>query len=273
MRDPVKTVRDVLVRLAHHLDRVDVAGLESSLLLEHLKPVLVSGRYLIILDHLDALEDLPRLLAYLGQLPEPTRYLHCSRRTIKSQGVSWTFPLPELSFEDSERLIQHELRRMGRAASLSDEDMETIYAMVGGLPLALGWIAHQLRHDSLSRVLHDLHDARSDKAITLYTDIYHQSWLDLNANAQALLRSISHLLASDISLEASQMHSPLTEPQISGALEQLLDHSLLSIGGTLHMPTYICHQFTRTFCQTPLPARWAVEFTGQGQWPLDSAAR
>jgi hypothetical protein len=107
----------------------------------------------------------------------------------------------------------------------------------------------------------------------LYTDIYHQSWLDLNANAQALLRSISHLLASDISLEASQMHSPLTEPQISGALEQLLDHSLLSIGGTLHMPTYICHQFTRTFCQTPLPARWAVEFTGQGQWPLDSAAR
>jgi hypothetical protein len=254
----VRTSGDVIAHMARHLEMAELAGLGSETTLQRMAPLLLTGRYVIILDNLDTVPDAGRLLAQLARLVGPTRYLLTSRHTLGANPYVHVLTIPELSYEDSQALVRHELRVAGRDAPLSDPAMDTLYDTVGGLPLALWFVARQMGKFPLRRVLHDLVTVRGDKMENLLTFIYRKTWHRLDESAQHLLVASATHSSEGGDITWLRQSSSLSDGEFDRAVGQLLDHSLLQIRGSLQAPEYHYHPTTRIFADVNMAQRWCA---------------
>lgn len=205
---------------------------------------------LIVFDNLETLPDYRTLPPTLLKLANPSKFLVTSRHSLRMQPGVYNFTLTELSQADTRRFLQHELetRGLATAITISEDQLNTIYKVVGGHPLALKLVAGQMSVLSLPEVMGNLKRAQGKSIGELYTFIYWQAWHTLDELSQYVFLTMP--LAHDGTIEQLIHQTKLEQAQVSQALEQLANLSLVQVGGNLATRRYFLHPLTETFILT-----------------------
>jgi hypothetical protein len=263
LKDPARSVNDVVTRLAEQLGQLHLTGLSITDKLDRLRPLLREEPYLIVVDNLETLTDILELLPALQPLAGASKFLFTSRRTLRHFPYVHVLTVPRLSSADSEALIRSELERRGQVGDLPAAIMERVYELIGGLPLALKLAAAQIGHLPAKHILRGLERADRQTPQALYTHIYHRAWHQLSAPARDLLLSLLNVSPDGENVSWIRLASTLPASQFKIALAQLLDYSLLEIAQALPEPVYRLHRLTATFLQSEILLDWKNQATDE----------
>ena len=203
--------------------------------------------HLIVVDNLETVTDYQSLLPTLRQLANPSKFLLTSRFSLKANADVFCYSLSELPQADTLTLLRYEAEARGitSLAQATDAQLESIYAVVGGNPLALKLVLGQINFLPLSQVLESLRQARDPKADELYTYIYWQAWHMLTETSRQLFLTLP--IIPNGTFEELAAISELPPDDLAAALQQLIALSLVIIGGDLETRVYRLHRLTETF--------------------------
>jgi hypothetical protein len=204
--------------------------------------------YLVVVDNLETAVDYQSLLPLLQRLANPSKFLITSRYSLRTQGAGiHCQTLRGLSQADAAALLKYEAetREIPPLAQASPAQLESIYQVVGGNPLALKLVVGQLSVLPLAQVLDTLRQADSKTVEDLYTYIYWQAWELLSPAGRQTL--VAMPLAQEGSFEEVMEESELDAAQAGQALRELTGLSLVEVGGDLERPHYRIHRLTETF--------------------------
>ncbi|MCB0211089.1 MAG: hypothetical protein KDJ52_17250 [Anaerolineae bacterium] len=203
--------------------------------------------HLVVIDNLETVADYQTLLPLLRDLANPSIFLLTSRHSLQSQPDVYCCTLNELTPGDALDFMRHEATTRGLPllAQAAESELQRIYDIVGGNPLAIKLVVGQLSILPLSIVLDNLKQVRGKRADALYSFIYWQTWQLLKpVSRQALLVMP---LAQNPTLEQLLTLSQLDIADLSEAMEQLANLSLVQVGGNLEIRRYTIHRLTETF--------------------------
>jgi len=211
--------------------------------------------YLIIIDNLETVEDYQALLPTLQKLANPTKFLLTSRHSLRAYAGVSCLPLTELSQADSLALLKHEAetRQLAALANATPAQLKSIYRVVGGNPLALKLVVGQLYALPLAQVLENLKQAQGKRADQLYTYIYWQAWHTLTPTSRQTLLVMPLVQNGPMAQLAAA--SQLEIDDLTEAVQQLTDLSLLEISGGIEQRRYRIHRLTETFLLNEV-AKW-----------------
>lgn len=217
----------------------------------NLRQTLKAAPYLIVIDNLETLDDIVYLEGYLHDLADPSRFLLTSRIHPPGELSLTTHVLGELPEEAALALIQYQaqfdqLEELTNANSLF---ARRIYEVVGGHPLALKIVVGQLHALPLVEVLADLHDARLVSVEFMYQRIYERAWNVLSEESRQLLQMMPLAPGDGVPLEQMQAFSSLGSAQLRKAIPELVNRSLLIVGGTEQIRRYSIHRLTKMFVE------------------------
>ncbi len=256
--DPAYSLHDLVARLAQALGLDKSIGLPTAEKLNDLYALLNKRAYLIILDNLEAIADSELLIPELRRLAGPTRFVITSRASLRRFPYVQVCAVPELSQAHATALVAAELSRRDRAAVLSPTELQPIYDVIGGLPLALKLVAAQLGHLPLTSVLDNLRQAKRTPG-NLYTYIYQRTWELLDDAARGLLLDMLDISPDGEDADWLRGLSGLSLSDFENALARLLHYSLVEVTGRLVDPRYHLHRLTVTFLRTDLMQQWNAD--------------
>jgi transcriptional regulator with XRE-family HTH domain len=211
--------------------------------------------YLIVIDNLETVTDYKTLLPLLRKLANPSKFLLTSRHSLYADSDVFNLSLKELNRTDTLALLQYEaqVRGLPALAEASQTQLESIYQVAGGNPLALKLVIGQICILPLSQVLANLEQARGQKTDELYTYIYWQAWQTLDpAGRETLL--VMPLVQGGTWHQLAAL-SELDEDILNQAVEQLVTLSLVDVSGDLEQRRYHIHRLTETFLLNEV-AKW-----------------
>ena len=249
------TLEDIVARLAHQLGQTHLAGLSSSDKLKGLKKLVEQNRLLIVIDNLETVSDVENLVPELLKLTGPTKLVITSRKSLSKYPQVRTFPVPELSFENSRLLVISEIQRRGISLPLADETIQALYKVTGGIPLALKLATAQFGFRPVKEIIQELRMGEKN-AQNMYIYIYRQAWLLLDDTAKELL--LAMLLVSPDGDDRQWIcdMGGFSFGQFQDGLEQLKRLSLVEFSGTMEAPRYRIHRLTTTFLQSDILQGW-----------------
>ncbi len=205
---------------------------------------------LVVIDNLETVTDYRTLLPELRKWQNPSKFILTSRyRLMDEQGVS-SLTMPELSRAAAFELIRAEGKRTGAAGleTAHENDLDAIYQVVGGNPMALKLVVGQLRFHSLSRVLSRFSQNQSlQQSNDLFNYIYQEIWDNLPDQSKITLLALSQAGESGFTFDHLVEVANLPEDTIEQHLEQLILLSLVDPGGTLLEKRYRLHRLTDSF--------------------------
>jgi hypothetical protein len=213
--------------------------------------------HLVVIDNLETVADYEALLPLLRELADPSKFLLTSRHSLQAQPDVFCCNLAEINQADALAFIRYEAARRGLSllAQATETELQRIYEVVGGNPLALKLVVGQLSVLPLTTVLDNLKQARGKRAEALYNFIYWQAWQLLKPVSRQILLLMP--LAQDPTLEQLLSLSQLDLVEMTEALEQLVGLSLVQVGGNLETRRYTIHRLTETFLLTEA-IQWPV---------------
>jgi hypothetical protein len=254
-----QTLQEIASELAQGLGLTHLAGLEALEKFKGIQPLLGLHPHLVVIDNLETAQEVRAIVPTLRRIAGRSRFLFTSRRTLGAFPYVQVFSVPELSAEDSRRLIEAEVNRRGKSYGLDEEKARLIYETVGGLPLALKLIAAQIFELSEEYALSRLSlVAPGRSARALYTYIYRQTWKNLKESSKQLLLSMLLVSPSGDSLEWIQANSGLSADEFEAAFAQLLDSSLVEVNRTQPSSGYCLHRITQAFLKTDILQEWGA---------------
>lgn len=251
--EAARSLDDVVNRLWVKLGYDPAAAMPTADKLLRLAPMLANARYLIVIDNLETVADSSDLIPKLYPLAGATRFLITSRESLGAFGFVETRGVPELSAEDSAALVVSEVERLSRGAvALQQADLDHIYEIVGGVPLALKLVAAQAAVLPVDRCLEGLRAAERQPE-RLFNFIYRHTWRLLDESARRLLFAVHDAIAPEGSrllwLERMGAGVGLTPDEFQAALAQLHRYSLLEVARQANDGAYRLHRLTITFLQ------------------------
>jgi DNA polymerase III delta prime subunit len=256
LQQPALDIETLTNSLVEQLN-IDIPSLASHpAKLTALTELLKSAPHFIVIDNLETALDYQTLLPTLRQLANPSRFLLTSRHSLRAHSDIYCFSLEELSQADTFALLRYEAQERGISplAHAVEGQLDSIYQVVGGNPLALKLVIGQIAILPLPQVLKNLKQARGQKIEQLYTYIYWQAWNALDVNSQQLLLAMP--LAQDGDLAQLSAVTSLDAGELDEALERLVILSLVEVGGAdLVERTYRIHRLTESFLLTEV-TRW-----------------
>lgn len=215
-----------------------------------IKQHLQEQQCLIVIDNLETVADYHSLLPELRKWQEPSKFIITSRLRLLDEPGIFSLAMEELPVASAFDLIRLEAQRTGFAtlAAANDEELQQIYDVVGGNPLALKLITGQLRFHSLDRVL-DRFGAGREAASQegLFDYIYREIWENLRDNSKTALLALTQAGESGFTFEHLTNISGLDESTSNAALEELVLLSLVDLGGNLSERRYRLHRLTEVF--------------------------
>ncbi|AFY34372.1 tetratricopeptide repeat protein [Calothrix sp. PCC 7507] len=156
---PRRTLCDIFRQIARMLDELDITGASFEEQLDLIKDALSCQRTLLIVDNLETVENQQDVLAFLYELPPTVKAVITTREQILFVPVRLT-SMPEA---DSLCLIQHEAKEKG--VSLNLQDMQALYKVTGGIPVAISYAIGQLANGySIKEVLTGVSQSTGDVA-------------------------------------------------------------------------------------------------------------
>jgi hypothetical protein len=212
------------------------------------KTTLSNRPYLVVLEDLEPehrpRDFLPNLITPTG----PTRFILTSRQRLPVLPGCANLFLHELSRDACFAIMRYEA--LERKMQISEEDMDRVYAMVGGNPMALKLIVGQAVSLPLHRVLENLLPAtKGTPAGNILQQIYRHSWKLLLPASRQVLFAMERFSPNGTSYEDLQTATDLSSKELDAALQQLVTHSLV-VYNPAPVDQYIIHRLTYLFLWT-----------------------
>ena len=130
---------------------------------------------------------------------------------------------------------------------LNDVELQKIYDVVGGHPLALKLVVGQLRFRSLPRVLGRYEDGSDKSPDKLFDYIYQEIWETLDEDCKMTLLTLTQASETGFTFEHIVSISGLPEMTLDRSLEDLILLSLVDLSGTIYERRYRLHRLTEVF--------------------------
>lgn len=229
--------------LAKTLDRLDA----------HLR----RGRYFIVLDNLETLEQPETLFENLKRFVPHTRFLMTSRRLPTHSTDIYEYRIPQLDAEASIALLKYQARKRNVVSVLKADDdvLMRVYEKIGGNPLALKLVVGQASVHALKVVLEDIEMARGRTVQELYEYLYRWAWNNLSESEQRVFLAMPLLPPEGGSYDQIVAITQMDESEVHDALERLVTLSLVEFRPGVESGKYLIHGLTRTFLQEQA-AKW-----------------
>jgi hypothetical protein len=238
--------------IEHLIEQFNLTGLSHQSDTEKLlgvKDFLKSSPCLIIIDNLETIANYQTFVLQLTKLADPSKFLLTTRYSLQDVSGVYIVTLRELPHEDALALIRHEAETRGlrELASAPKKELESIYRVTGGNPLAIKLIIGQIHSLSLSVVLSRFSTAKSKPVEELLAFLYQAAWQALDENCRRVLRAILLVPEEGGRLEQIAAAAELNEDEAVACLHRLIVLSLVNVSGSLHERRYSLHQLTRSF--------------------------
>lgn len=252
---PETMYRELILSLAKQLLPTESASNEPFERQLYLTRQLLKQRpCLIVIDNLENETDTAYLFAHLTDLANPSKFLLTSRTRHRDQGIIFSFEVAELELPEAAALLRHHAQDVGVKAMVnaSDAEIEQIYKVVGGNPLALKLVISLLDLLPLSQVLTAISRSQAGAIEEMYMKIYWQTWQHISTQAKQLLQAMP--IVSEVGGDSGYLQalSGLTDADFWPALQELRTRSLLEVRGTLQEKRYGVHRLTETFLRTEI---------------------
>ncbi|MEW5985991.1 MAG: NB-ARC domain-containing protein [Chloroflexota bacterium] len=251
---PQQNWETVLAGLAHQL-WPEMPGIEApGQRLTRLRQTLKAEPHLVIIDDLEREADVTAALDQVSTFLGPSKFLLTTRAHLLGAADVFSFSLDELALPDALALLRHQadLAGLPDLAAASQSDLEAIYQVVGGNPLALKLVVGLARALPLAQILADLTQSRPGPIEGLYRHIYWEAWRTLSEPAQTLLQAMPLVAGSGATPEHLQRMSGLPTREFLAAVEELFTRSLLEARGSTQARRYGIHRLTETFLRTEI---------------------
>ncbi|MCE7982290.1 MAG: hypothetical protein DYG89_13930 [Caldilinea sp. CFX5] len=215
--------------------------------------------HLLVVDNLETVADYATLLPALRSLSRPSKILLTTRHLPEEHEDLFCYALPELSAADAFALLRHEgtVRGLTPLRQATDAQLQPIYDVVGGNPLALKLVVGQLRLLPLAQVLHNLQAAQGKRIEALYTYIYWQAWQLLDERSRQLWLAMP--IHPNVTFDHLLAVSGLDAEELAQGLEQLVTLSLVELAGDLTERRYRLHRLTETFLLNEV-LKWSTAY-------------
>ncbi|MCI0728547.1 MAG: tetratricopeptide repeat protein [Chloroflexi bacterium] len=207
-------------------------------------------RYLIIVNNLESVfstqfphaAEIANLLAQLNGLARPSKFLLTTRAYPPPEANVYVYPVRELARPDAIELLRYQVKAGGspQLEQLSKEELDGLYQVAGGHPLALRLTAR------LAVTLSPAQIAAGWQA-GLYSAIYDALWPILSPAEKQLLQVMPLVAHGGATPAQLQAISGLPEEQLLAALPRLVDYCLLEPRGTSDERRYGIHNLSEQF--------------------------
>lgn len=246
---PALTFPILVEKLAEQFDVLDSPGMTQLKRQNIVKNVLHERACLIVVDNLETVADYRSLLPELRAHQNPSKFLLTSRLRLFDEPDVYSLSIKELPRESAFELLREEASRTGFSALTEspDEELQKIYEVVGGHPLALKLVVGQLRFRSLSRVLGRYKTGGQKSPDELFDYIYQETWETLDDDCKTVLIALSQASETGFTFEHIVSISGLPEINVDRSLENLILLSLVDLGGNLYERRYRLHRLTEVF--------------------------
>ncbi len=229
-----------LTALRHRTDSEKVAGLRS---------FLKAQPCLLVIDNLETVADYYTLTTQLMTLVNPSKALLTTRYSLADvSGVS-VLTLEQLARSDAHLLIRHEARTRGLTdlADAPEKDLDPIYKVTGGNPLAVKLIVGQIHNLSLPVALARFAGGQGRPVEELLHYFFEEAWQSLDLDCRQVLRAM--LLVAEEGGPAEQITAAaqLNENTTISCLHRLANLSMINVGGNLYERLYSLHPLTQVF--------------------------
>jgi hypothetical protein len=257
---PPKQGYELLINSMGQKHWPDVPGVSTRQQCERLRREFKTQRLLVIIDNLESEEETAFTLEQIREFSEPSKFIVTSRARPTVSAPAYYIFVEELPLSDSAALMRHHAATIGltELANGEDSDIEGIYDVAGGNPLALKLIVSLAAVLPFDQVLADLAESRPGPIEDLYRFIYLESWRSLSDNAQVLLQAMPLVAETGALTEQMTAISGLKEELFWSAVTELVSRSLLEVRGTLHERRYGIHRLTETFLRIEI-IHWPEE--------------
>lgn len=246
---PALTFSLLIEKLADQFEIPESLGMTQLKRQQIVKNYLQERACLIVVDNLETVADYRSLLPELRAHQNPSKFLLTSRLRLFDEPGVFSLSLKELTRESAFELLREEASRTGFTALLesSDEELQKIYDVVGGHPLALKLVVGQLRFRSLPRVLGRYEAGGQNSPDKLFDYIYEEIWESLDDECKMTLLGLSQASETGFTFDHIVSISGLSEVSVDRSLENLILLSLVDLGGSLHERRYRLHRLTEVF--------------------------
>lgn len=243
--DPDRIIEQIAMQLDLPEDVINMAFADRR---NAVKATLSAKPYLVVLEDLEPehrpKDFLPNLITPTG----PTRFILTSRQRLPMHPGCANLFLHELTREGCFAIMRYEAQE--RKLQISVEEMEKVYALVGGNPMALKLIIGQAVSLPLHRVLENLLPAtKGTPAGNILQQIYRHSWKLLLPSARQVLFAMERFSPNGTSYEELQTAIGLSAKELDAALQQLVTHSLV-VYNPAPVDQYTIHRLTYLFLWT-----------------------
>ncbi|MEM7533916.1 MAG: NB-ARC domain-containing protein [Chloroflexota bacterium] len=226
---------------------------------ERLRVYLSEHPTLIVIDNLESVADYKALVRDVRGLINPSKVIVTSRYSVNAPGAM-VLRIGELGDEDALALLRFEAQQRGldEVAMATDDQLQPIYELVGGNPLALKLVVGQLLTLPLREVLARLKQARKVNERTeyeLYYYLYSHTWTLLSDDARELMLTMPVFPSQGGTWDELLVVSGLERTQLGPVLKELVARSLLNTGGWPDK-IYSIHRLTHTFLMTDVLKWW-----------------
>lgn len=216
-----------------------------------------SSPHLVVIDNIDNSVDLKDIIGKLIAICGISKFIITSRINPPNISQVCTFRLDEINIEEAGKLLAFQAIFIGLEEYSKEitENLDVIYSIVGGNPLALKLLVGLLDALPLSVVLEDFENAKLQDIKSMYHHIYLLAWHVLENASKQLLVGMLQASSSGVSLKNMTAWSGLKEIELANAIQSLFNRSLLERRGGLEDRRYGIHRLTHSFLETDI-VKW-----------------
>ena len=211
--------------------------------------------HLVVIDDLDASSSalLKQLQALIGSGKCLLTAQHQPAMDVETSHVS----IPELPYEQAKKLLNYQAEVAGAAILLQarDSDLQKVYGVVGGNPLALRLIPRLAKIYSLSEIIHGWQIGQPDHIARIYRSIYDDLWETLLPGEKQLMRVMPFVASGGGTRQYLQAISSLPGETLWPILTKLVESCLIEPHGHLYERRYGVHRLTEQY----ITNRWGTE--------------
>ncbi len=246
---PDLTLAELLDLLVEQFELTGLRRRSDAEKLAGMRDFLKSQPCLVIIDNLETVGDYDSLVAQLSRLAAPSKFLITTRHSLRHASGVHILTLEQLSRDDTLALVRHEAATRGlrELDGVPQEDLEPIYAITGGNPLAAKLIIGQIHTFSLPMALARFSAATGQPVENLLTFIYANAWQSLEQDSRRVLQAMLLATKEGGRLEQIASAAELDPDEAATCLQRLATLSLVNVGGDWRERRYSLHQLTQTF--------------------------
>ncbi len=245
----------IAIALGHRLLLENRAESTPAKQLARLRFMLQRQPHLVVIDDLDA--SSPALLKQLQETIGSGKCLLTAQQQPAIDVETIHVSIPELPYEQAIQLLNYQVEVAGAAIlqQARETDLQQVYAVVGGNPLALRLIPRLAKIYSLSEIIQGWQIGQPDHIARVYRSIYDDLWKTLLPIEQQLMRVMPFVAPGGGTRQYLQAISSLPGETLWPILTKLVESCLIEPHGHLYERKYGIHRLTEQY----IISRWRAK--------------